>query len=72
MDNNKVFFAVDQLKAMTAMHLLEEAGIHAHKIDRTDSAYTGILGKIEIHVSKDDEAKAKEILMKAEVLDGDD
>jgi type III secretory pathway lipoprotein EscJ len=72
MEDHKIFFAVDQLKAMTAMHLLEEAGIHAHKVDRRDSAYTGILGKIEIHVGKEDEAKAKDILMKAEVLDADD
>jgi len=72
MDNHTVFFAVNQIKAMTAMHLLEEAGIKAHKFDKTDSALSGILGKIEIHVDTADEVKAREILMKAEILDADD
>jgi hypothetical protein len=73
MNNKTVYFAVNKLKMMTAMHLLEEAGIVAHKIDKMDSAHAGALGgKIEIHVSQEDKAKAKEILLKAEILGVDD
>lgn len=72
MDNSKVFFTVSEIKIMTAMHLLKEAGITAHKIDKRDTAHVGVFGDIEIHVDAADEAKAREILVSAEILTIDD
>ncbi len=53
---------------MTAKHLLKEAGISCHSIDKMDSAHAGVFGDIELYVSKSDEAAAKKILEEAEVL----
>lgn len=68
MEKSTVFFSVSHLKIMTAKHLLEEAGIIAHTIDKMDSAHAGVFGDIELHVSKEDEAKAKKVLVEAEIL----
>ncbi len=68
MEKETVFFAVSQLKVMTAMHLLKEAGIDAHSINKMDSAHAHLFGEIQIIVPKKDEIKAKEILMDAEIL----
>jgi len=68
MEGSTIFFSISQIKIMTAKHLLEEAGIVAHTVDKMDSAHAGVFGDIELHVAKADEAKAKEILEEAEIL----
>lgn len=68
MDNKTVFISISHLKVMTGLHLLKEAGIAAHKIDKMDSAHAGLFGEIQIVVPQEDEAKAREILKEAEVL----
>ncbi len=68
MENETVFFSVSQIKVMTAMHLLKEAGIDAHKIDKMDSAHAQLFGEIQIIVPKSDEEKARKILAEAEIL----
>jgi len=68
MENNKVFFTISEIKIMSAMHYLEQGGIVAHKIDKRDTAHVGAFGDIEIHVDAADEAKAKQILIDAEIL----
>ncbi len=68
MNESKVFFSVSQIKIMTAQHLLSEAGIISHKLDKMDSAHAGIFGDIELYVDKADEAAARKILIEAEIL----
>lgn len=68
MSNETVFLAVSQIKVNTAIHLLEEAGIIAHTINKMDSAHANLFGNIEIIVRKEDEARAREILVEAEIL----
>ena len=68
MNDEKIFFSVSHLKVMTAKHLLSEAGIEAFTVDKMDSAHAGVFGDIQLHVSKADEDKAREILEKAEIL----
>lgn len=68
MSNEAVFLAVSQIKVNTAIHLLEEAGIIAHTINKMDSAHANLFGNIEIIVRKEDAEKAKEILVEAEIL----
>jgi hypothetical protein len=68
MEVAKVFFSVDELKVMSAMHLLKEAGIMAGTIDKRDSAHSGAFGKIEIYIQASEETQAREILRKAEIL----
>jgi len=40
----------------------------AHTINKMDSAHANLFGNIEIIVRKEDEEKAKEILIEAEIL----
>ena len=68
MTNESVFIAVSQIKVNTAVHLLQEAGINAHVINKMDSAHANLFGVIQIIVPKDVEAKAREILIEAEIL----
>ena len=68
MTNESVFLAVSQIKVNTAVHLLQEAGINAHVINKMDSAHANLFGVIQIIVPKDVEAKAREILIEAEIL----
>jgi len=68
MEKTTVFFSVSQIKIMTAKHLLTEAGISCHSIDKMDSAHAGVFGDIELHVPKAQEAEARKILEDAEVL----
>lgn len=68
MDGSKVMFSVSELKIVTAQHVLSEAGIESFVINKKDSAYTGLLGEIELYVDKSDEVKAKQLLADAEVL----
>jgi len=68
MENETVFFSVSEIKVMTALHLLKEAGINAHKINKMDSAHAQLFGDIQIIVDKEDKEKASEILKEAEIL----
>jgi hypothetical protein len=68
MTNETVFIAVSQIKVNTAVHLLQEAGINAHVINKMDSAHANLFGVIQIIVPSDVEAKAREILVEAEIL----
>lgn len=68
MSNKSVFFSVSQLKVMTAQHLLKEAGIESHVINKIDSAHGGSFGDIELHVNQSDEEEARKILFDAEIL----
>lgn len=68
MEPESKFIAVSQLKVMTALHLLKEAGIDAHHINKMDSAHANIFGEIQIIVSSEDEARTREILVEAEII----
>ncbi len=65
---NTIFFSISQIKIKTAQHLLKEAGIESHSINKMDSAHAGLFGHIELYVSKDDEEAARKILEEAEIL----
>lgn len=68
MEDRTVFFSISQLKVTTALHLLREAGINAHTINKMDTAHVGLFGDIEIIVPKEDEEKTKSILEEAEII----
>ncbi len=68
MENETVFISVSQIKVNTATHLLNEAGVNAHIINKMDSAHANLFGHIQIIVAKEDEEKARKILMEAEIL----
>jgi len=68
MENEKIFFSVSELKVKTAQHMLNEAGIKSHIINKKDTAYAGVFGDIELHVDAKDADRAREILEKAEIL----
>lgn len=68
MEKETVFFIFSELKAKTAKHMLDEAGITSFIINKKDSAYAGVFGDIELHIDKADEQRAKEILEDAEIL----
>ena len=68
MKDGLIFFTVSQIKVMTALHLLKEAGIEAYKVDKMDSAHAGLFGNIEIYVPKDKEEEARSLLFDAEIL----
>ncbi len=68
MSDETVFIAVSQIKVNTAVHLLTEAGINAHVINKMDSAHANLFGVIQIIVPKEDEVKARELLVEAEIL----
>ncbi len=68
MNDKTVFLSVSEIKVNTAVHLLKEAGINAHIINKMDSAHVNLFGAIQIIVPKEDEEKAKSILKEAEIL----
>ena len=68
MEDKTIFFSISQIKVITAQHLLNEAGINSAVINKMDSAHGGAFGDIELHVDKEDEAKARTILEEAEIL----
>lgn len=69
MEHSMVMFTVSELKIMTAKHLLREAGIEAHTINKKDSAHAGIFGgTIDLYVAEEFKVKAKEILIKEEII----
>ena len=65
MENETVFISVSQIKVNTATHLLNEAGVNAHIINKMDSAQANLFGHIQIIVAKEDEEKARRILTEA-------
>ena len=68
MSDETIFLSVSHIKVNTAVHLLQEAGIAAHIINKMDSAHANIFGEIQIIVPRADEDKAREILKEAEIL----
>jgi len=68
MSQKSIFFSISQIKIMTAQHLLDEAGINSHVINKLDTAHAGVFGDIELHVDEADAVRAEEILIKAEIL----
>ena len=64
----RVYFSVSPLKVQTAHHLLKEAGIPSHSINKMDTIHANVFGHIEIYIYKEDEVKARRILEEAEVL----
>ncbi len=68
MKHETIFLSVSQIKVNTAIHLLNEAEINAHTINKMDSAHANLFGAIQIIVSKDDEVEARRILEEAEIL----
>jgi len=68
MKEETIFISVSEIKVNTATHLLREAGINAHIINKMDSAHANLFGHIQIIVSKSDEEAARKILVQAEIL----
>lgn len=69
MDNSMVWFSVSHLKIMTAQHVLREAGINSFVLNKMDSAHAGVFGDIELYVQKEDQEKARHILLTEEIID---
>ena len=68
MMEQKVMFAVSELKIMTAKHILESAGIEAHSIDKRDSAHAAAWGDIELFVDESRSKEARQLLKDEGVL----
>ncbi len=66
MDTNrkKVFSGTSHVQAMGFRNALTEAGIKHFELDKSDSAYTGLLDEIQIYVDAEDEVNALAILEK--------
>lgn len=71
METKRIAFAMSALKANTARHYLEQAGIKCFIIDKTDSSYAQIFGQIELYVAEEDAESAKKILDDLGVLDNE-
>lgn len=69
METSRVAFSISPLKVNTAKHLLEQAGIATFVIDKTDSAYSGLFGSIEVYVDAAYEEEAKRILDEYDVFE---
>lgn len=61
-------FSVSELKIVTAQHVLREAGIESHVLNKKDSAHAGIFGDIELYVDKEVAEKSRSILEEEGVL----
>lgn len=68
MMESKVMFSVSELKIVTAQHVLREAGIESHVLNKKDSAHAGIFGDIELYVDKEVAEKSRSILEEEGVL----
>jgi len=68
MNTTTVMFTVSQLRIVSARHFLSEAGIESWTVDKMDSAHAGLFGDIELHVPTEDAAKAREVLIREEIL----
>lgn len=68
MNTTTVMFTVSQLRIVSARHFLTEVGIESWAVNKMDSAHAGLFGDIELHVPSDDASKAREILVKKEII----
>jgi len=68
MNTTTVMFTVSQLRIVSARHFLSEAGIESWTVDKMDSAHAGLFGDIELHVPTEDANKAREVLIREEIL----
>lgn len=57
-----IFSGTSQVEALGIKNRLNEEGISFFEINKMDSSYAGILGKIEVYVKAEDETKARAIL----------
>lgn len=69
MDTDRVMFSISELKINSAVHFLNEAGIVSFVIDKTDSAYAGIFGHIELYVSTEESDRAREVLIREDIIE---
>ncbi len=59
----EVYMTVHEYKATIAKNLLENAGIKAVVLNQHDTAYQ-VFGEFSVHVAKENEEKALELLKK--------
>ncbi|EDP94818.1 DUF2007 domain-containing protein [Kordia algicida OT-1] len=65
MSKVKIYTTTEQIQAMDAKHILDEARINYFEINKMDRAYAGMLGgSIELHVAEEDVEKAAQLLSK--------
>lgn len=62
MNKIKIYSGTSHVKAMGIKNILESEGIEFHAIDRSDTAYSGLLGEIEIYINASEEAKAAALI----------
>ncbi len=63
-NRKRVFSSTSQVQVMGFRNALTEAGIAHHELDKSDSAYSGLLDEIQIYVDAKDEAAALSVLKK--------
>jgi len=66
--DQKVMFAISELKIITAKHILSSAGIEAHSIDKRDSAHAAAFGDIELFVDASKAEAARQLLWDEGIL----
>jgi len=69
MNNSMIWFSISHLKIKTAQYILSQIGIESHTINKMDSAHAGLFGDIELYVAKENEDKARKILIEEGILD---
>lgn len=69
MATSKVGTTMSQLKAKTAKHILEENGIPVFLMDKTDSEFPQMFGRIEIYVATEQAEEALRILDDQDILE---
>lgn len=57
-----IFSGTSQVEALGIKNRLNEEGISFFEINKMDSSYAGIIGKIEIYVNTEDETKTLAVL----------
>lgn len=57
-----IFSGTSQVEALGIKNRLNEEGISFFEINKMDSSYAGIIGKIEIYVDAEDETKTQAVL----------
>lgn len=68
MQTDRVMLTISELKIVSARHILTEAGIDSFVLNKTDSAYVGMWGNIQLLVPHDKADEAKRLLQEAELL----
>lgn len=69
MEDRIVMYTASEIEILTAQKVLEAAGISSFIFNRKDSVYPGLIGEIELHVDKSDEAKAREVLQQQGIIE---